>query len=442
MIRELGDGLVLRRGRMADADQLADFNARVHGEEDSPDPAIAAWTRDLLAGTHPTFPAEDFLIIEEAATGRIISSLCLISQTWSYGGVPFGVGRPELVGTAPDYRRKGLVRIQFEEIHRWSAARGELVQGITGIPWYYRQFGYEYALGLDGGMGTLRALLPPPEPAPDQRFHLRPATVADIPFLMRVERCAAERALVAAERDAALWRYELHGRNVAVGVRRCFVLERADGERAGYLSLVHQHEPAMVAVVRFELAPGTAWPLVVDPVLRFLHGQGITAEQHGNSRFERLDFRLEREHPWYQAARQVLVRTIPSYAWYIRVPDLSAFLTRITPALEARLAASDLAGHSGTLLLDFFRMAVRLVFAEGRLTVMPMPKGSDSDDDDDVPRARFPDLTFLQLLFGLRSLDELSAWYPDCSLSSPDPVVRALLLTLFPKRPSHVWPID
>ena len=59
----------------------------------------------------------------------------LISQTWAYEGIPFEVGRPELVGTLPEYRNRGLVRAQFEEVHRWSAARGELVQGITGIPY-------------------------------------------------------------------------------------------------------------------------------------------------------------------------------------------------------------------------------------------------------------------------------------------------------------------
>ena len=37
-------------------------------------------------------------------------------QTWTYGGVPFEVGRPELVATHPDYRRRGLVRAQFEAV--------------------------------------------------------------------------------------------------------------------------------------------------------------------------------------------------------------------------------------------------------------------------------------------------------------------------------------
>ena len=41
---------------------------------------------------------------------------------------------PELVGTKKEYRRRGLVRQQFEVMHEWSAERGELVQIITGIP--------------------------------------------------------------------------------------------------------------------------------------------------------------------------------------------------------------------------------------------------------------------------------------------------------------------
>jgi hypothetical protein len=51
----------------------------------------------------------------------------------------------------------------------------------------------------------------------------------------------------------------------------------------------------------------------------------------------------------------------------------------------------------------------------------------------------FPDLTFLQLLFGHRSLDELEAAFPDCVTRGQE--VRALLQVLFPKAPSKVWPI-
>ena len=119
IIRDLGDGLVLRRSTLADAEKLGDFNARIHSDDaEEPDPRLGAWTRDLLERPHPTFGAGDFTIIEEQATGRIVSSLNHISQTWTYEGIPFKVGRPELVGTLPEFRNRGLVRIQFEEIHK------------------------------------------------------------------------------------------------------------------------------------------------------------------------------------------------------------------------------------------------------------------------------------------------------------------------------------
>jgi len=147
IIRDLGDGLVLRRATREDTEALVTFNARIHGnlEKEERDERVGAWTRDLMERPHPTFDVGDFTIVEDTRSAEIVSSLNLISQTWTYGGIPFGVGRPELVGTHPDYRNRGLVRAQFETIHQWSAERGEKIQAITGIPYYYRLFGYEMA---------------------------------------------------------------------------------------------------------------------------------------------------------------------------------------------------------------------------------------------------------------------------------------------------------
>jgi hypothetical protein len=153
ILQNLDDGLVLRRSRAEDAEALAEFNARIHSDSgpDTPDERVGAWARDLLARPHPNCRPDEFTIVEEQDSGRIVSSMNLISQTWSYGGIRFGVGRPELVGTLPEYRNRGLVRRQFELIHQWNAERGDLLQAITGTPYYYRTFGYEMALNLHGG---------------------------------------------------------------------------------------------------------------------------------------------------------------------------------------------------------------------------------------------------------------------------------------------------
>lgn len=55
LIRDLGDGLILRRGSLADADALADIDGPMHSDNgpDQPEMGIDAWIRDLVAGLIP-----------------------------------------------------------------------------------------------------------------------------------------------------------------------------------------------------------------------------------------------------------------------------------------------------------------------------------------------------------------------------------------------------
>ncbi len=72
--------------------------------------------------------------------GRIVSTIALISQTWTYDGIPFDVGQPELVATDEAYRRRGLCDLQMEVVHDRSAERGQVAQTIMGISWLYRKY--------------------------------------------------------------------------------------------------------------------------------------------------------------------------------------------------------------------------------------------------------------------------------------------------------------
>jgi predicted N-acetyltransferase YhbS len=134
----LSDHLVLRQAGPGDLESLVDFHQRIQGEGE--------WTRTLVDGDHPTTRIEDFTLIKDTHSGEIVSSMCMIPQTWSYAGLPFRVARLEMVSTDPAYRWQGLVRAQFEQLHRQCAAREIPVQVVVGRPWIYRKFGYTQAL--------------------------------------------------------------------------------------------------------------------------------------------------------------------------------------------------------------------------------------------------------------------------------------------------------
>jgi len=428
---DLGDGLVLRQSRVEDTEQLAAFNADVHrGEAAEPAAWVAGWTRDLMRGNHPTHAPDCFTVVEERGTGRIVSALNLISQTWSYDGVPFGVGRVELVGTAPDYRRRGLIRRQFEVVHRWSAERGELVQAITGIPWYYRQFGYEYALELDHARMLAVHTLPEPSDA-DARFRLRAAVEADAAICVRADAWGRRRYLVTCQRDEATWRYEIGGRDKAEpGPPVVWIVETANGQPVGYVTHAGRRDGAQLRVQAAELVEGASWQAAAPAIVRGLIEVG---NRMAPEPLAELALLLEREHPLYRWMPGEPPRRNRGYAWYLRVPDLPAFLWRIAPVLEARLAASDAAGYDGYVQLWFYRDGLQLTFEGGRLVAID----PWSTEHTRQATAVFPDLTFLQLLFGYRSITELSEIYPDCFARPRG--AAALLDVLFPKRISKVY---
>jgi hypothetical protein len=450
VIHELGDGLVLRASTAADAEAVAAFVGDVLRAQDGDAPSghMAAWTRDLHEGRHPAFRPGDCTIVAEAATGAVVSCLHLVSQTWTYGGVPIAVGQPELIGTLPGHRGRHLVRRQFEVVHGWSAERGHRLLAISGIPWFYRQFGYELAIERGGGPRVRRDTMLP-VPAPPAGWRARRATADDAAVLAEIYAVAAARSLVSVPRDAALWRYELSGRRQDSAQRREVLLLERDGHPVGYVAhAVELFSSGSLVVTGFEVVPGASWReawLAALPAL-FEAGDAIAAGTPARQCGALSLWLLGRVHPLYRVLR--FQEWEDAYAYYARVPDVPAFLRAVAPALERRLADSACAGHTGTLTLGFYRDGVRLVLARGRIEaveawrpdirVAGLEFGRPSAD----PRralAMFPDLTFLQLLFGFRALTELESAFPDCVVRTNE--ARALLEALFPRTPSDVWSV-
>jgi len=433
ILRDLGDGLILRRSTPEDADALAEFNSAIHSDNEQDGQCLASWTRDLLSGAHPTFRPDDFTVVEEAATRRIISTMNLISQTWSYEGVKFGVGRPELVGTLPEFRNRGLVRIQFEEIHKWSAGRGEMVQAITGIPFYYRQFGYEMALDLDGRRFGYEPQVPKLKGGETERYMIRPADERDLPFVENMYEQTKDRSMIACERTPQLFRYELTAQG-----NQCWlncIIKDGVGEPVGFFRHpAYNHHHNMFAD-RYELKPGVPWLDVTPSVVRYLWAKGAEFAERDGGGFKAFGFLLGAKHPAYEALGNRLSIVRDPYAWYVRVPDLRSFLEHIKPVLEKRLAESISVNFSRELRISLYRNGLRVVIDRGTITHIESWKPAPNEEGD----AAFPGLTFLQLLFGYRSFEELKYAFADCWCDSDE--VKTLIDILFPKKLSQVYPI-
>jgi len=435
--RSLGDGLVLRTATAADAEELAEFNATVQADDDLPGPLVHEWTLELFENPPPRFRAEDDItVVEDTTTGRIVSTVLLIPQDWSYAGVVLSIGQPELVATDAAYRRRGLIREQFAAIHQRSDALGDHWQVIGGIPWYYRQLGYCYALDLPSAP-VWRARSTPSEPRagspPD--VTLRPATLEDLAFLARVDAHGLREGL-GCLRDEAAWRYELTHRPGALSERHVLVIERRGPSASEPIGFV-VHGPRLrlgsPSISAFALAPGESW---LTPTAAVLAHLDAWARVHPDGPGSGVRLYLTEGHPARRSAATGLTEwRVGGYGYYVRMTDPARVLTAVRSVLEDRLARSPAVGHTGELLIDHYTGQLRLRFDGGRLVVVetdgPRVEGSPPAD------LSLPSEELVHLILGNRTVGELEATVADCLLGTD---TGALLGdVLFPRLPLSPW---
>jgi hypothetical protein len=438
--RDLDGDLVLRWSAPDDVERVAALYSHVFrpNAEAPLNAHVPIWVGDMFSGRHPHIGPRDFAIVEDTRTGAVVASTCLLRYRVDYEGIPVGFGRPEIVASLPEYRHRGLIRAIFELIHARSEEQGDPLQGITGIPYYYRQFGYEYAAALDRRLTVFFPAIPPLKAGEQESYALRPATVAESPFLRRLWDRQRMGTILSTEIDEPYWRWLIEGAHPdALERLRPLLIVAADGSVAGSVLLSPGRWAASMDIGALTTAENVPLARMMPSLLRGLRALADTTRP----------IRSETPPPGgisfllaTSAIRDAL-NGIPfaeapyTYAWYLRVPDLSGFIRTIAPVLERRLAESPQAGYSGELTLDFYRGGLRLAFDQGRLTAA---------EDWRKPawgsgKAGFPPLVFLQLLFGYRDLGELRDFFSDVwAEGEADQTLRAL----FPKRTSALIPLD
>jgi hypothetical protein len=269
------------------------------------------------------------------------------------------------------------------------------------------------------------------KPVEQEPYTIRRAKTADMPALKQLYATNRQHSRICRVRDDALWHYELtEPHEKSPYARQMYLIETLAGQAVAYVEYRQWREAFVVR--EMGVRPGHSWRAVGLFLARRLKVEADKLNKDRPKPINCVEFSLGQAHPIYEALGRQLEKQLPAYAWYMRVPDLSGFLRHIAPVLEKRLADSVLAGHSGTVRLNFYHSQLTLVFADGKLQEMGTYQPKNTYDADGL----FPELTFLQLLFGYRSLDELDHARADCGATNAETAV--LLNILFPKQHSCV----
>ncbi|KAF9290890.1 hypothetical protein BGZ68_005806 [Mortierella alpina] len=484
---DIGDGLVMRWSTQADADDVGTLLSEAFrwesfgppvpaGTVPGPNEIVRASGRRLLRGNSAVMTEYDYALVENtrAQSGEcpLVACACLHAVPGYYGSTQLQYGKVEVIATHPDYRNKGLVRrLMFEMIHPASDERGDLIQFIQGIPHFYLQFGYTYALRTGERSTKIPSLdlIPKIQAGETEAFHLRTVTLADIPYLVemstpdRLHRGNTQLGLLF---DAAYWKFTTHDvyetkQSIFDASRQTrIIVDAATGKDVGVTvsSFLGQWQWDL-----FSLDSAVSFLDAVFPVLRGMIKMAkdrydFPEAPPEDSVIDHLVIDLGPSHPASQIL-QPLVRPGDFERLYTRIPSYAQFLMKVAPVLEERLSRSALMGVTGSLSLNFFR---KVEGSSGRGLKMMLEHGKIISVKDWVPptpqermmeaRARlkeggvtkirkkeygasFAPLSFTRLVTGEVSVDQLLEQYGENSVK--DCESRLLLDVLFPTVQHH-----
>lgn len=390
--RDLGDGLVLRPAGPADHDGIVALNTAVHGD-------------DERGAVEHLLPQRWAVVVD--AAGRVVSCSVLLDHEGRYGSVPVRIGQVEYVATAEDVRRRGLVRAQFEHHHEVSAALGQHLTLVTGIPYFYRRLGYGYGLQWPERLRLVDRHL-----TVDPTWVVEPATADDVDALAGLAERAHAAADLVAFRPRADWAWLVaqaaeHGEQVLVARRG------GDGPAEGFVRLQRRPSDAFARCEVFDAAADSvdaARALLAHARQGDLGADLAVLDRPGT--------------PWSAAMRAAAEPTQDYHPVYARVPDPVAFLRHVAPVLSERLAAAPFAEESGTLVLSTYESAIHLSYAGGRVTGVEAGPGIEDPFEEGLPGIA-PD-ALPALLLGRFGASALDARVDDAMLGPALPLLDVL----------------
>ncbi|WP_354527556.1 GNAT family N-acetyltransferase [Nakamurella sp. UYEF19] len=323
--RELPGRLVLRTATPADLPRIADLLVQRGDSADA---------RDLeLMVTDPDSGWDLCAVVVDG--DEVVSTASLMDEQIRIGGVTLPAGQVELVATRIGYEGRGLVRELMQRMHQLSTARGHLLQVMIGIPYFYRLFGYEYAITIPKARAVIGD---PPESWGDSIF--RPATAADLTALEELQEQAQRSFDVTVAHSPARRRWLLsHDSSIT------YVLER--------------HRRAV----------GTARVQTQDSAVLLAEGAAVDEEAA-----DALLAEVCRIRPGVPVTVVDRIGTVASTAWatrldepdrgatqyYVRIADPGPLLDALRPLLFRRLTGSEVP-IDGVVISTFgrhYRMAV------------------------------------------------------------------------------------
>lgn len=364
-----------------------------------------------FAENHPEMSNEDFFMVKKG--NEVAAGLILLPQKWVIDGVEVKVAEMGCVGTRPEHRRKRLQWILNDQFDSYARENGFDLCVLAGIPYFYRQFGYQYAVDLDIATQIECKKIP----KNDSNLMRRKPLEADISQMDKILRKTQEEYFVKSIRTPEIWRMQEETGTYGGDVFKSTVLGR-EGELVGYYRYVIDDKNSTLYVRELGYI-GASVEEVASSFRRHAEEKGLAKIKTAVAHIDPISVYL----------RKLGATVNRAYAWQIKPLDLFGLMDKMRPAFEKRIVESQFKGLTKVLRFNFFKFAVKMEIENGAI------KNMEKYYNEEKRTLGFNPYAFIQLITGYRSWKELTKAYPDFWVREN---LGDLIDVMFPTGPGYI----
>lgn len=340
-----------------------------------------------LPGTKPEY----WFTAEEVSTGKLCAGLTLIPWHLKLEGIDLKTAEMGIVGTLEEHRNKGLIRKLSEKFDETCHDEEYDIQIIQGVPGFYHNLGYHYALPLDNHINLpLHAVS-----NSEKKYSIRQSGREEIPYLAEQDELFNKRFMISSTRSREHWEYIFsHGLETEYA-SEIYILENTDSgsttEKYYFrINLMGFGTGLIVSEVSEEISEEA-----LSSMLAFLKDLAIKQDK------PYLRFNVPVSSPAALKAFSLGAVKTGIYGWQIKITDRIKFLNKIRPLLEKRIRLSRFKNFTGNFCLDMYRHKINLLWENGKL------KDISTIESDAALTLSITEDLFVPLCLGYRSVDEI-----------------------------------
>lgn len=396
-----------------DADQIIDVVEDVLGRHEVP--SARAWLRQTLE-----IPGSWRVVRDRSASPGAVASIVSIAACLPtpirLGSVAIPAARIDFVATRASHRGRGHASSLVRELVADSDRRGDVIQLSDGLPYFYRQFGFGYALEAPGMVVLLRVATADvlgDSCLDGASITVRPAATTDIACLDRyVAKLSSGYDIAPGEFPWDTW-FEIS--SFGPGTDHLLVAE-SDGVLVGF-TRAHLDSDDVLRV-QASYADTSEVARLLHAALSGIGNAGLLALHCGNA--------VWRDH----LAAQAPVMALP-FGVSARIPNPVGLLRLLRPEFDRRLDSASVPEPDRKLRLSLFTSAIILEIRAGMIA--DARAASPSDDAASLDDAAIAPDWFPALVFGRWGAEEQTRRVDDAIAGAHSTTLN----TLFPALNAH-----